>query len=277
VLRQRVLTALVLAPPLVWGILYLPSPIVTLFLGLFILLGAWEWPTLAGVDSQVGRAGFVATVGALLALVWSLTASGPWSAGAMAVAGAWWVGVLFWVLRHTTGTLPPASAWPLGSRITAGLVTLVPAWWALVWLHSSERYGPSMVLFVLMLVWAADIGAFFAGRRWGSRRLAPAISPGKTLEGALGALVATAVFSLAAGAWWGLAGTGLAVFTVLSLITVIFSILGDLFESVLKRQANVKDSGQLLPGHGGVLDRIDSVTAAAPVFVAGLMVTGVAP
>ena len=130
------------------------------------------------------------------------------------------------------------------------------------------------MLFALLLVWMADIGAYFCGRRFGRRRLAPAVSPGKTWEGALGGLAASGIVAGAGGAWFRLP---VAQFLVLCLAAVAFSIIGDLTESLLKRFAGMKDSGTLFPGHGGVMDRIDSVTGAAPVLLLGLTFLGVLP
>ncbi|MGB4876542.1 MAG: phosphatidate cytidylyltransferase, partial [Candidatus Competibacter sp.] len=140
-------------------------------------------------------------------------------------------------------------------------------WAALMALRAD--YGPRSVVFLLLLVWAADIGAYFAGRRWGRRKLAPAISPGKTWEGALGGGLATLVLALVGAAFLKVGASGFG-FVAVCLITMGFSIAGDLFESMMKRQSGLKDSGSLLPGHGGVLDRVDSLSAAAPVFLLGL-------
>jgi phosphatidate cytidylyltransferase len=149
----------------------------------------------------------------------------------------------------------------------AGVVVLVAPWVALMGLR--DDFGPAYVLFLLLLIWVADTGAYFAGRRWGRRKLAPTISPGKTWEGVFGAGMATLAFALVGAAvleegarWPG--------FVAVCMVTVGFSIVGDLFESMMKRQRGVKDSGSLLPGHGGVLDRFDSLTAAAPAFLLGL-------
>src|SRR5690606_17335644 len=134
----------------------------------------------------------------------------------------------------------------------------------LVRLH---EHGPAVMLFLLLLVVAADVGAYFAGRRFGRNKLAPRVSPGKTWEGVIGGLLGAALIALAGGAWFGVP---LVPFVALCVVAVLASIVGDLTESLFKRHAGVKDSGTLLPGHGGVLDRVDSVTAAAPVFLIGL-------
>jgi phosphatidate cytidylyltransferase len=147
------------------------------------------------------------------------------------------------------------------------MVILVALWVALMGLRGD--FGPGYVLFLLLLIWVADIGAYFAGRHWGQRKLAPVISPGKTWEGVWGATAAALAFALLGAAVLGI-GTRWPWFVAICMVTVGFSIIGDLFESMIKRQRGVKDSGSLLPGHGGVLDRIDSLTAAAPVFLLGL-------
>jgi len=154
-----------------------------------------------------------------------------------------------------------------------GILLLVPTWMALVGLHHSPTYGPYFVVYLILLTSVADTGAYFGGRRWGKNKLAPALSPGKTWEGVGSALIATMLFSVL-GALILNVGSGqplsIAKFILLSMIVVAFSIVGDLIESLFKRLVKLKDSGTILPGHGGILDRIDSMTAAAPIFVLGL-------
>jgi phosphatidate cytidylyltransferase len=183
-------------------------------------------------------------------------------------------GVAMWVLI-TIGMLfyRHHGNWPLLARVLLLGIGLDLLWicvHALVYLHL--RYGGEMLLFLLTLVWVADIGAYFSGRRFGRRKLAPAISPGKTVEGLLGGLCANLLWILVVyqiDMGWDL---GLLQFLAIGILTSLVSVVGDLFESVLKREAGVKDSGKSLPGHGGVLDRIDSVIAAAPVFVSGIII-----
>jgi phosphatidate cytidylyltransferase len=159
-------------------------------------------------------------------------------------------------------------------RALAGDLILVPAWGALVALHGQEPHGPAWVLFLAALVWLADIGAFFAGRRWGRRKLAVRVSPGKSWEGVAGGVLAALAGAAVAVVLAGEPLHQVPILFVLVVVTVAASVLGDLTESLFKREAGLKDSGGLLPGHGGVLDRIDSLLAAAPVFVLGLVWLG---
>ncbi|MES9871768.1 MAG: phosphatidate cytidylyltransferase, partial [Candidatus Sedimenticola sp. 6PFRAG7] len=154
-----------------------------------------------------------------------------------------------------------------------GVFVLVPAWAALVMIHGYGEKGPMLLLFSLTLTWVADSGAYFAGRRWGRVKLAPAISPGKTREGVYGALAGSVLWGLLL-AWYAPELGPLPILVIFCLLVCVISVIGDLFESLLKRQAGIKDSGNLLPGHGGVLDRIDSMTAVAPVFAFGLLLLG---
>ncbi len=276
-LKQRVITALILIPLLIGTIFFLSSQALALILAVFVLLGAWEWSALSGLQSILARLVYVALYTLGLGWVWSmLLGCAVCVGGLLAIAGLWWLGVFFWMLRHP-GPRWELGSWAKGVKGIAGLLTLIPAWSAILWLRTEERYGPTMVIFVLLLVWVADSGAYFAGKRWGRERLAPTISPGKTREGVYGACGATLVLSLGVGFVGRLTAAEIGGLAVLSMLTVLFSILGDLFESLIKRQAGVKDSGRLLPGHGGVLDRIDSLTAAAPVFALGLLITGFTP
>jgi phosphatidate cytidylyltransferase len=159
-------------------------------------------------------------------------------------------------------------------KFIVALPVLVPAWGALNALHLSDQQGPALVLFLVVLMWIADSGAYFAGRSLGRHKLAPSISPGKTWEGVFGGLVACAVYALIAGNWFSLGNLQLSLFIMLALVTAAISVAGDLFISLLKRQEGIKDSGNLIPGHGGILDRIDSLLAAAPVFLFGYGLLG---
>jgi phosphatidate cytidylyltransferase len=229
-------------------------------------MGAWEWSAFLKWTDPRARGAYVALVAALLPVAWLLTRTPPGLEALLWVALLWWLVALAWIVAAPRRVRP----WSAG---LAGLLSLVPAWLALVRLRLDARHGAEWVLFALVLVWMADIGAYFCGRRFGRRRLAPAVSPGKTWEGAVGGLAASGIVAVAGGAWFGLPPE----FLVLCLGAVAFSIVGDLTESLLKRFAGMKDSGTLFPGHGGVMDRIDSVTGAAPVLLLGLTFLGVLP
>jgi phosphatidate cytidylyltransferase len=153
-------------------------------------------------------------------------------------------------------------------RLAAGWLIVVPAWAALVVLHHS--HGAGGVLALLVLVWVADIVAYVVGSRFGRRRLASRVSPGKSWEGLLAALVAAGLVAVSTAVWVGIRPEQRMLYVALAATVAAISVLGDLTESLFKRVAGVKDSGSILPGHGGVLDRIDSLTAAAPAFAFGL-------
>ena len=262
-LRQRILTALVLVPAVIWAVLQLPTQQFAALLAVLVLMGAWEWSSLAGLRTPLARALYVLFVALALWLAW-------WWHGQPVARLILFLGFIGWVLALVWISRPDFARDNDSLKAVAGLWVLVPAWLGLVLLHGHPAIGPRLVLFLMVLIWVADSGAYFAGRRWGHTKLAPRVSPGKTWEGVYGALAACALVALA-GAWW-MEGTPrqLVSFLLICLVTILFSIAGDLLESLMKRQRGVKDSGQLLPGHGGVLDRVDSLTAAAPVFVLGL-------
>lgn len=152
-----------------------------------------------------------------------------------------------------------------------GVLVIVPAWAALSTLHAYGERGPVLTLILLMLVWLADIGAYFAGRQWGKAKLAPAISPGKTRAGVYGGLASSVLFAAIAGALFSHSLKWTLAFMMISLVAAMFSVAGDLLESLMKRQSGIKDSGNIIPGHGGVFDRIDSLVAAAPIFLIGFL------
>lgn len=264
-LKQRVLTALVLVPLAVWGILALPTFYLGLVLALFVVVGAWEWAVMSPLDTMASRLAYVALVGLSLLVVYA--GGTVLSSAVLTAAGLWWVIAIAMVLSYRSGGFQRRAR---GPKLLAGIMVLVPAWLALTLLHAEPQQGPRLVLFLMVLIWSADIGAFFAGRQFGRHKLAPQVSPGKSWEGVAGGAVLAGVLAYGAGVWFGLGGGMLVWFVLLSLITVFFSVVGDLTESLIKRDIGVKDSGRILPGHGGVLDRIDSLTAAAPIFALGM-------
>lgn len=257
-LRQRIITAAWLAPLVLAGLFGLQDGAFALFTALIVLLGAWEWTNLAGVMRQHQRILLVAGLAVVMLLMWL-------SGAAFAVWPLWcaalgWLLNLYWVIHYPD----KGRQWhATPRRLLMGLWVLVPCWVGFNILRDS---GAVWLLFVLLLVWSADIGAYFAGRRFGRRKLAPRVSPGKSWEGVIGGLVATTVLAVIFALWQSLSfkvGVGLVIVTI---AVTLVSVLGDLLESMLKRYRDIKDSSQLLPGHGGILDRIDSLTAAIPLF-----------
>ena len=256
-LRQRVITALVLAPLVLLVVFWLPHMATMAVLAALVIAAAWEWSAFPGFTQQAARLAYVAIVCLAIAAAWAFGVERAELDSVMYAAVLWWVFALVWI----------ATAPARVNRVTAavaGFLVLIPVWVALVRLHSR---GPELMLFLLLLVVTADVGAYFAGRQFGRNKLAPRVSPGKTWEGVFGG-VAAAVLMAAIGVWW--LDVSAAPFLGLCIIAVVASIIGDLTESLFKRHAGLKDSGSLLPGHGGLLDRVDSVTAAAPVFLVGL-------
>lgn len=274
-LKQRLITAAVLVPVFLLAIVGLPTNGFSLLIALICLLGAWEWAALMAWRSVWARGGFVGLTLGCLALLW-------WGFGervgdALLVAtSVWWFVItlsLLWLSRARIAPEQVTPSQPVDSLM--GLVTLVPTWLALTILHAQPDSGSAWVLYLIALIALADVAAYFTGKRYGKRKLAPTISPGKTLEGLLGALAVSMLFALVGVFWFEIPWPQAMLFIGLTLVTTVVSVGGDLFESFYKRRAGVKDSGRLLPGHGGVLDRIDSHTAAAPVFAAGLLWLGI--
>ena len=265
-LAQRVLTGSGLAAFIAAATLLLPTFWFAALIAAFALVGAWEWSALAGWPSARQRIVYcAASMLVLLGAAWLLQSQG--GAWAVLLAGLmWWLVALAWVVRYQQGQTVDAMNYAL-VRLLVGWLILVPSWAAVVQLHSVPALGPWMVMYLLFLIATADSAAYFVGRRLGKHRLASNVSPGKSLEGVAGALLATTIFAIVAGLAFGF--VPLPGFVVVSLATVSVSILGDLSESVFKRRAGMKDSGSIVPGHGGILDRIDSYTAAAPIFVLG--------
>ena len=258
-LGQRILTAVGLVAVLALILLVLPPPFALAALGLLILAGAWEWSLLAGIERPLTRAAYLAACVAAMAGLWQVTAVAADFERAMVVTMLGWIVLFAWIV------LAPrrGSTW---LAAIAGIWALTPTWIALSRLYLQSDRGHELVIFVLVLAWAADIGAYFAGGRFGRLRLAPIVSPNKTWEGVIGGLAAGFVVALAGLAWFDLPALA---FVSLCIAAVLVSVVGDLLESMFKRQRGLKDSGSLLPGHGGVLDRIDSLTSSVPLLALG--------
>ncbi|MDM8558880.1 phosphatidate cytidylyltransferase [Candidatus Parabeggiatoa sp. HSG14] len=270
-LKQRLLTALILIPLIVW-VFTLSSQTVAQVISFITLLGAWEWAGLCGFHTRAKRAIYTIFIGiALFAIYWFWHQ--PSMVFLLTAACLWWLVASLMILRYQQGFLDTTVPKSPFIKALLGFFILLPAWIAIVHLHGRND-GGQWVLFLLILIWAADSGAYFVGKRWGRIKLADKISPGKTWEGVMGALLIGSLVSLCYAVFKSMSLTIFLLFMLLCLLTVIVSIVGDLLESLFKRQMGIKDSGQILPGHGGVLDRIDSLTAAAPFFVMGLILLG---
>jgi phosphatidate cytidylyltransferase len=258
-LKQRIITALILLPIALCGFFLLEGAGFALFIGLVVTLGGWEWARLAGLEAQPARVAFAALVAVALFFLYLAPSLAPWVLGA---AVLWWAVATFLVLTYPrTG-----EQWSsVACKLLIGLLVLLPAWQGLV-LIKEWPLGNLLILAVMVLVWGADIGAYFSGKAFGKRKLAPQVSPGKSWEGFYGGMLLCLVITLFVGLnrHWSL---GEMILGLLGCALVVaISVVGDLTESMFKRRAGIKDSSNLLPGHGGVLDRIDSLTAAIPVF-----------
>ena len=272
--RTRVIAAAVMAPVAILAVLYLPSGWLAAAIAGLMMLGLWEWTLLAGLTERIPRAAYL--LGNALLMAALASAAGPRLVPMQIISllgVLWWLCVLLWLSRFKF-----ASADTTGARILklfAGSASVIPAWTSIVWLHhgtspgGGTSNGPIWALFALLIVWVADSGAYFVGVRFGKHKLAPRISPGKSWEGFFGGLFATLLLAAAMLPWLGLQWSSLPALMLLTAVTSLISVVGDLFESLLKRHAGAKDSSDLIPGHGGMLDRIDSLLAALPIFVLG--------
>lgn len=270
-LRARVITALVLAPLAISAVLFLPSTWFALCFGLVLCYAIWEWTRVIGFRGRPLRWIAVLVNGAMMALLLWLDPA-AWLLPVAWIGVVWWCLAIFWLRAFDFGAEPTRANREM--KLLVGSAMVVPAWVAAWLIHREPDAGPWWTLFVLMLIWVADVSAYFAGRRFGQHKLAPRISPGKTREGVYGALAGTILFAALAGWLIEPVPVGHGLLVLLATVTVLFSIVGDLFESLIKRQSNLKDSGSLLPGHGGMLDRIDSVLSALPIFVCGRYLIG---
>ena len=258
-IRQRFVSALLMAATLVGVLLFAPMPISAAFLALVVLVGGWEWSALAGCRRAAGKASYVAAVVVAMSIVWWLSARGGQVSLLLAASLAGWLALLAWVVRYPVAV-------PAWLTVGSGWLVLSCAWVFMLDLLAFPK-GGLHVLFLFFVVAAADIGAFFAGRALGRRRLAPAVSPGKTWEGVAGGLALASVAGVIGAGFFGYPAVP---FVAVCLGMAAISVLGDLSVSMLKRNAGLKDTGTLLPGHGGILDRIDSLLAATPVYLLGL-------
>ncbi len=264
-LGKRVLTALVLIPLVVFAVLASSNLLFAALLAVIFLIASLEWSRLAQFERGPLKVLVPITLALLLVLGYMLHLRQDLVLFIAVCGLGYWLLSLFWVVQfERTGRVSMLES--ASVRFAAGIMTLVPAWISLVMLHEMD---PPLVMYVLLLMWFADSGAYFAGRRFGKMHLAANVSPGKTREGVTGGVVAVLVLALAVVAYKEMSLLPGAGFVLLSIFVALISVLGDLVESLFKRRAGLKDSGKLLPGHGGILDRLDSLMAAAPGFAVG--------
>jgi phosphatidate cytidylyltransferase len=261
---QRVVTAIILIAVLLVVFFALPGEAAVVLIAAFVAAGAWEWAGFAGPSSTGARALYTGLVILCVLGVLGLRIAG--------LPTAWlvWAGMVWWGLAFILVLRFPLKISALTTAI-CGFLVLLPVWAACLALLASPAAGPALLLFALAVVWAADVGAYFAGRRFGRVKLAPAVSPGKTWEGVLGGLLAALLVAWC-GSWLLGMSSGLMLPVALSL--ALISVLGDLTVSLFKRNAGLKDSGSLFPGHGGVLDRVDGVSSAVPLFALQMQWSG---
>lgn len=272
--KQRVLTALILAPLALWAVFYLPLVGFAGFLSLAFLLGAWEWSGFCGLTQRRFRIAYVFATGCLMAMLYYvMPLTGELSENSLLLSllllgAAWWILAIVLVLSFPASKRFWAdSDW---RRALMGWFTLLPAWAALLFIRGinyadSSFYGAWLIFALLGLVWAADIGGYIVGKPFGRTKLLPKVSPGKTLEGLLGGLICVLLVVTALLTWLAWPADVYYWYLAAILLTLL-SVFGDLSESMFKRVAGKKDSGIFLPGHGGILDRIDSLTATAPLY-----------
>jgi len=278
-LKQRIITAITLAPLAIAAIFYMSLENFSFFIMAIMAIGAWEWGPLMGFAQKRLRVAFALTTVMLISLIWYFfPLSSLWSSSfelQLDIHYVLWIAVAWWFLSATlTFLYPRASSFWSSHRSIRGIfgwLTLVPTWLAFVVLRSHDYandsyHGAQLIMFLFLMVWSADIGAYFVGKAIGKHKLMPNVSPGKTMEGFIGGVVFACILISVAG--YSLEWNQQQLLLVIGITVMIttISVLGDLNESMFKRQAGIKDSGSILPGHGGILDRIDSLTATAPIY-----------
>lgn len=273
-LKQRIITALILAPLVIAGIFLLPFPAFIMALAAITMVGFWEWTQFVDARSRwVAMLIPAITLGLSLVVIPTDIASLSELAEShhtlLMIGGLWWLIASVLAITYPSSAKLWTSAPPL--KYLFGLLTLIPFFWSVLMLRAvnyaeTPYHGAKLVMLVCFLVWAADTGAYFSGKRFGRHKMAPAVSPNKTIEGLIGGAVLALFITWIGATLMDIPFTSFGGLFVIAIITVIASVLGDLVESMFKRASGIKDSGNILPGHGGILDRIDSLTAALPVF-----------
>lgn len=267
-LKQRIITALILAPVAIAGIFLLPDFEFSLFIGAIMIVSAWEWANLAGFEG-IQRYGYAGVLGILIGITNYLPPAIVLIPGLL-----WWMMAFVFVLRYPALSNLWASR-PMISLI--GILCIVPGYVAMLTLkgHAASSF---LILLLFFLIWGADIGAYFSGRALGKNKLASKVSPGKTWEGLIGGLIVATLIALPMLIWFGKPDPGSLrglLFLAGCMIVVLVSVLGDLVVSMFKRNRGIKDSSNLLPGHGGLLDRLDSLLSAGPIFALIILALGI--
>ncbi|RTZ16113.1 CDP-diglyceride synthetase [Vibrio aquaticus] len=273
-MKQRIITALILAPLVILGIFELSLPLFMVAIAAVTLIGFWEWTQFVDAKSRALALIPTVVVSAVSFLVLpfdsiSLGLVTEPHVAMLAVGSVWWLAASALAI-----TYPKSSVlWQHSSflRHAFGVLTLLPFFWSVLLLRAKgieldPYHGAKLVLYVCFIVWAADSGAYFAGKSFGKRKMAPHVSPNKTIEGLIGGIITAILVGWGTASWFEIQFTSPLAMVGITLITVVISVLGDLVESMFKRVSGIKDSSNIIPGHGGVLDRIDSLTAAFPVF-----------
>ena len=262
-LKQRLLAALIMVPVTVSAVLFLDPNILAVLLMVVACLAAYEWADMSFSDNA--KKIMYVSVCALLIAIAGLYLQSEHVRFLLFLASIYWVYILMLLSFYESTWI---NNYLLNSFLNvSGYFVITVGWLAMINLHQQD---PALLLYMLILIWIADSGAYFSGKRFGKTKLAEQLSPGKTREGLLGAIALSTLFALVAAWWFELKSVNAIYFIILSVLSVLISVVGDLFESLIKRNAGKKDSGSLIPGHGGVLDRVDSLLAAAPGFALGI-------
>lgn len=277
-LKQRILTAIILGPLILWSVVAFSHRAIAIELGIILTIAAWEWARLSGMFQQAGRIAYAIVIMlGMLGLTLLLHTRPDLLLTLLIFVSACWFFAFIVIIafnRRDNVVVPVMSASRVVINALVGAVILWGAFIAIAGLHRASEPGYKFILILLAIIWIADSAAYFCGKAFGRHKLAARVSPGKTWEGVAGATVAIFIATLIIAQYLQYTAANTIAFMVIALVTMSVSIVGDLIESLFKRRAGVKDSSRLLPGHGGILDRIDSLMAAAPVFLLGLMLAG---
>lgn len=266
-LKSRLLTAFLMGPLILWAIYAMPEKYFTLFSFILVSMGAWEWAAFAGWNKPLQR-GLFFVINILLFTTVLFIQNTELNLVIISFSLLWWLFCIPLLLLF-----PFKENGFLHNRIVktlVGIILLLAMLVSMVLIRNNSDYGSGFVLYLILTIWFADSGAYFAGRSLGKNKLIPKVSPGKTWEGVAGAVAVTLIVAMVSIELLNIPSSLSATFVFVTFITVVYSVVGDLSESMFKRMADLKDSGSLLPGHGGILDRIDSLMSAFPVFYLGL-------